>query len=99
MHYKVTLLTTKIAKNMFVFNETPLSIRLYSVLKDYISNGNGFFVEPIHALGKNEKEIKEFYLEKCSYLERSDLIESDLRSNSKTDYRKTKLKCLFSSNF
>ena len=86
------------AKNMFIFNETPLSKRLYIVLKNYISKGNGFFVEPIHALGKTEKEVKEFYEKKCSYLERSNLIESDLKSNSKTDYRKTKLKCLFSPN-
>ena len=86
------------AKNMFKFNETPLSKRLYSVLKDYILKGNGFFVEPVHALGKTEKEIEEFYLKKCLYLERSDLIESDLKSNSKTDYRKTKLKYLFSTD-
>ena len=83
------------AENMFIFNETPLSRRLYNILKDYILKGTGFFVEPVHALGKNEKAINEFYLQKQSYLERLNLIESDLKSNSKTDYRKTKLKCLF----
>lgn len=56
------------AKNMFVFNETPLSIRLYSVLKDYISNGNGFFVEPIHALGKKRKRNKRVLFRKVFIL-------------------------------
>ncbi|MCI8497360.1 MAG: 4Fe-4S cluster-binding domain-containing protein [Clostridiales bacterium] len=83
------------AKDMFMFNETPLSIRLYSILKDYISSGHGFFVEPVHALGKTQREVNLFYFEKCSYLEISDLIEPDLKSNSKTDYRKTNLKYLF----
>ncbi len=83
------------AKDMFIFNETSLSKRLYNVLKDYISKGHGFFVEPVHALGKTERDVNLFYFEKCSYLEISDLIESHLKSNSKTDYRKTKLKRLF----
>ncbi len=86
------------AKNMFVFNESPLSKRLYHVLKAYISNGNGFFVEPVHALGKTEREIEDFYNKKSIHLERSSLIEPDLKSNSKTDYRKTKLKCQFSTD-
>lgn len=86
------------AKNMFIFNETSLSKKLYSILKNYIYKKNGFFVEPIHALGKTKKEINEFYLKNSSYLERPNLIEPDLKSNSKTDYRKTKLKSLFNSN-
>ena len=86
------------AKNMFVFDKSPLSKKLYHILKTYISNGNGFFVEPVHALGKTEKNIEEFYSSKSSHLEKSDLIEADLKSNSKTDYRKTKLKYLFSTD-
>ncbi len=67
-------------------------------MKDYILKGNGFFVEPVHALGKTKKDIEEFFHKECIYLERSDLIESDLKSNSKTDYQKTKLEYLFSTD-
>jgi len=83
------------AEDMFVFDGSPLSQRLYHVLKAYISNGNKFFVEPVHALGKAQKDIDKFYHEKCLYLERSDLIEAGLESNSKTDHQKTKLARLF----
>lgn len=86
------------AEDMFVFNESPLSKRLYSVLSYYISKGNGFFVEPVHALGKAEKEKDEFYRENRSHLERFDLIEPELKSNSKTNYKKTKLNDLFDTD-
>lgn len=83
------------SKDMFIFNETPLSKRLYRVLKSYISNGYKFFVEPVHAPRKTDKAIDLFYSENFSHLETSDLIEPDLKSNTKTDYRNTKLKYLF----
>lgn len=83
------------AKDMFKFDETPLSVRLYSALEKYKGKRDkGFFVEPIHALGKKEEDKEKFYNKNSLYLERSDLIEPDLKSNSKTNYEKTKLKFL-----
>lgn len=85
------------AKEMFVFKETPLSGRLHNILENYISKKIKFFVEPVHALGKTAKDIDAFYQKKCLYLEKSGLIEPELKSNSKTDHQKTKLKYLFNS--
>ena len=93
-HFNIETQSIK-ASNMFVFDDTPLSKRLHDILKKYISKGYGFYVEPIHAVGKTNKDIQVFYKANTSLLNYFDLVEANLKSNRKTDYKKTKLKDLF----
>lgn len=80
--------------DMFTFRSTDLSQRLRNVLQAYIAAGNGFFVEPIHALGKTKGKIEAFFQANALYLEKTDLIEPCLKSNSKRNYEGTKLVAL-----
>lgn len=79
------------AEDMFVFRQSSLSQRLYAVLRAHIARGSNLYIEPIHALGKQKKDIEAFFQANPLYLEKTNLIEPDLKSNSKRKYESTKL--------
>ncbi|UMZ72548.1 4Fe-4S cluster-binding domain-containing protein [Natranaerofaba carboxydovora] len=81
------------AEKMFKFDKNDFnSIKLKQILKEHIENKGKFYVEPVHAPRKNKNSKTNFFYNNKDYLENDSLIENDLKSNTKTNYRKTKIK-------